>query len=67
MTASKWTDRDTAAVFPLLKEVPLNSAEKQPLPIDVTLDASADGPAAADIVASENQPAVPNELAILPL
>ena len=65
MTASKWTDRDTAAVFPLLKEVELISAENEPRPIDVST--GGETPAEPSIPNAENQPAVPNELAILPL
>src|SRR6185295_18925846 len=65
MTASKWTDRETAAVFPQLKEVDLISAENQHLPIDVTT--GGETPAAPEIPSTESQPAVPNTLAILPL
>ena len=65
MTASKWTDRDTAAVFPQLKEIELISAEDLHLPIDVTTGGEA--AAAPEIPSTDNQPVVPNELAILPL
>jgi ATP-dependent Lon protease len=65
MTASKWTDRDTAAVFPKLEEVELISAVDQHLPIDVSI--GGETPAAPDIPSADDQPAVPNELAILPL
>ena len=65
MTASKWTDTETAAVFPRLKEIVLNSSENQPLPIDVNTGGEA--AAALEIPSAEAQPAIPDLLAILPL
>jgi ATP-dependent Lon protease len=67
MTASKWTDIDTAAIFPQLEETVLTLPERQLQAIDVTKvsealppDSDTDGP-------SEPLPNIPDTLAILPL
>src|SRR5258708_6285101 len=65
MTASKWTDIDTAAIFPKLEETVLTLPERQFQAIDVNkvsaaLPADGDGP-------SEAIPNIPDTLAILPL
>ena len=65
MTASKWTDAETAAIFPQLEEISLDLADFELLPIDVnqmseTNPLEGDGPPAAEV-------AIPETLAILPL
>jgi ATP-dependent Lon protease len=65
MTASKWTDIDTAAIFPQLEETALISPELRLQAIDInkvsqTAPADGDGPA-------EPLPNIPDTLAILPL
>jgi ATP-dependent Lon protease len=65
MTASKWTDIDTAAIFPQLEETVLTLPEPTLQPIDVNKVSEArptDGAAPA-----EPQPNIPDTLAILPL
>src|SRR5687767_13308900 len=65
MTASKWTDAETAAIFPQLEEISLGHLDFDLLPIDVnqiaeTPIAGEDGPPPADVP-------IPDTLAILPL
>ena len=65
MTASKWTDAETAAIFPQLEEISLDFADFDLLPIDVnqiaeTPVAGEDGSPAAEVP-------IPDTLAILPL
>ena len=65
MTATKWTDLETAAIFPQLEEIIVGLPDLDLLSIDITkgvATAAADAPAPTDA-----QPAVPNQLAILPL
>jgi ATP-dependent Lon protease len=65
MTASRWTDIDTAAIFPQLQESALTAPEPEQQTIDVNkvsepLPADGDTPA-------EALPNIPETLAILPL
>ena len=65
MTATKWTDLETAAIFPQLEEVIVGLPDLDLLSIDITKGAEQSGADASG--APEPQPAVPNQLAILPL
>jgi ATP-dependent Lon protease len=65
MTATRWTDVDTAAIFPQLEETALNSPEPQLQPIDVNKVDPA--PPANGESPSEPLPNIPDTLAILPL
>src|SRR5579859_1567471 len=65
MTATRWTDIDTAAIFPQLEETALNSPELQQQPIDVNKVDPA--PPANGESPSEPLPNIPDTLAILPL
>ncbi len=65
MTASKWTDAETAAIFPQLEEISLDLSDFALLPIDVNQIAEItvpdeDGPPSAEVP-------LPDTLAILPL
>ena len=65
MTASKWTDIDTAAIFPQLKETVLTPPDQQFQAIDVYKVSDAQ-PADGD-GSGEPLPNIPDTLAILPL
>ncbi len=65
MTASKWTDIDTAAIFPQLEETSLPLPERQQQAIDVNT-VSQPAPANGE-TPSEPLPNIPDTLAILPL
>jgi ATP-dependent Lon protease len=65
MTATKWTDLETAAIFPQLEEIIVGLPDLDLLSIDINKGAEAptgDAPLPVDA-----QPAVPSTLAILPL
>jgi ATP-dependent Lon protease len=64
MTASRWTDAETAAIFPQLQEIALDLSELELLPIDVNQGAPAP---AADDDTPPAEVAIPETLAILPL
>ena len=65
MTASKWTDIDTAAIFPQLEETLLTLPERPLQAIDIN-KVSASAPADAE-GPSEPLPNIPETIAILPL
>src|SRR5262249_17836791 len=65
MTASKWTDIDTAAIFPQLEETVLTSPERQLQAIDIN-KVSETAPVDAE-TPSEPLPNIPDTIAILPL
>jgi len=65
MTATKWTDLETAAIFPQLEEIIVGLPDLDLLSIDITKGVAT---SAADAsLPADAQPAVPNTLAILPL
>ena len=65
MTASKWTDIETAAIFPHLQEISLALPEFRQLPIDVNKSDAT--PATGPVPPAEALPPIPETLAILPL
>jgi ATP-dependent Lon protease len=65
MTATKWTDAETAAIFPQLEEIIVSLPELGLSPIDVTTGGETPTTDPSSSVA--NLPAIPNTLAILPL
>jgi ATP-dependent Lon protease len=65
MTASRWTDADTVAIFPQLEEKALAAPELQLQAIDVNKGGAA--PAADGETPAEPLPNIPDTLAILPL
>ncbi|MCC6187889.1 MAG: endopeptidase La [Anaerolineales bacterium] len=65
MTATKWTDAETAAIFPQLEEIIVSLPDLSLLPIDVNKGGESESVEAQ--AAAEAQPAIPDTLAILPL
>jgi ATP-dependent Lon protease len=65
MTATKWTDAETAAIFPQLEEIIVSLPDLDLAPIDVSTGGEAPSPETG--AGPDAHPAIPDTLAILPL
>jgi len=65
MTATKWNDLESAAIFPQLEEILVDLPDFGFQPIDVTKGSPASGGDSGE--ALDSPPAIPDNLAILPL